>query len=319
MRLLLRADGGGVTGLGHVVRCAAFAEEATARGWDVVFSGDPARFRDAFPLVLPGAPDAATLGAQARATGADVVLVDHYDLPADLSAGVTAALVSFESGTFGRRPADVVVDCGLVPPPPRQADGSGVVLTGPAYAPLRRAVRAVRDRDGGVPGKVVVTMGGSDAGDVVGEVLESLRDTGLPLDAHALTPAAVAPPRPLPGQRFAVRPLTDLPRVVADADLVVSAAGVTLLELCCMGVPMALVELVADQARGYRAALDLGVAVGLGRPGAVDRTALRQVLTDTALRTRLAATARTVVDGRGAARVLDALCGKVPLGRESTT
>jgi spore coat polysaccharide biosynthesis predicted glycosyltransferase SpsG len=309
--LLLRADGGGAAGLGHVARCVAFAEEATRRGWGVAFSGEPDRFRAAFGgRVLPGAPDAATLAAQVRATRATVVLVDHYRMPVKVRDAVRAEgalLVSMESGEFGRRPADVVVDCGLVPVA-RPDDGSWVVLAGPRYAPLRASVRAARGRRGaGSSTKVVVTMGGGRAGAVVEQVLLSLRDTGLPLDVRALSAEQVAVPEPKPGQFFAVQPLTEVPRVAAGADLVVSAAGVTLLELCRMGVPMALVELVDNQARGYRAALDLGLAVGLGRPGRLDGDALRHVLVDAGLRDRLAATASTVVDGLGAGRVLDAV------------
>ena len=302
MRLLLRADAGPATGLGHVARCVAFAEEATARGWDVVFSGEPGRFADAFAHVVPGADDVGTLAGQVRA---DVVLVDHYRLPAVRRPGVV--LVSMESGRFGRRPADVVVDSGLVPHD-REDDGSGLVLNGPKYAPLRAAVRAARGRRGHrTPPKVVVTMGGSHAEEAVQKVLRSVRDTGVPVDVLALAPGQVDAPDPLPGQRFTVAPLGDLPAVVADADLVISAAGVTLLELCCMGLPTGLVQLVDNQARGYRAAVDLGAGLGLGTPGTLDHHALCRLLTEQALRDRLATTAATLVDGLGAARVLDSV------------
>ncbi len=305
MRLLLRADAGPATGLGHVARCVAFAEEAVARGWDVVFSGAPGWFAGEFDHVIPGAADAAALAEQVRSTGADVVLVDHYRLP-DVRVPGTV-LVSMESGRFGRRPADVVVDSGLVPHD-RPNDGSGLVLTGPRYAPLRAAVRAARGRRGrGTPPRVVVTMGGSHARDAVGPVLRALRDTGLPVDVLALAPGPVDAPDPLAGQHFTVAPLGDLPTVAAEADLVISAAGVTLLELCCIGLPAGLVQLVDNQARGYRAAVDLGAGLGLGTPDDLDHHALRRLLTDAALRDRLAATAAALVDGLGAARVLDAV------------
>jgi UDP:flavonoid glycosyltransferase YjiC (YdhE family) len=280
----------------------AFAEEAAARGWDVVFSGEPGWFTDAFEHVVPGTHD---VGALAGQVGADVVLVDHYGLPDMRVPG--AVLVSMESGRFGRRPADVVVDSGLVPHE-RPDDGSGLVLRGPRYAPLRAAVRAVRGRRRrGTPPKVVVTMGGSYAQEAVAKVLRALRDSAVPADVLALAPGPVYAPDPQPGQRFTIAPLGDLPAVAADADLVVSAAGVTLLELCCIGLPSGLVQLVDNQARGYHAAVDLGAGLGLGTPEAVDHHALRRLLTDQALRDRLAATAAALVDGLGAARVLDSI------------
>ncbi len=88
----------------------------------------------------------------------------------------------------------------------------------------------------------------------------------------------------------------------------VSAAGVTLLELCCVGVPAALVQLADNQAAGYRAALDQGLAVGLGTvddlPAAAPR--LRDLLTDADARAGLARAASAAVDGRGVERILDA-------------
>ena len=305
MRLLLCADAGPATGLGHVARCVAFAEEAAARGWDVVFSGEPGWFADAFDHVVPGTDD---VGALAEDIGADVLVVDHYRLPSSSTVRTPGVvLVSMESGRFGRRPADVVVDSGLVPHD-RPDDGSGLVLRGPRYAPLRAAVRAARGRRRrGTPPKVVVTMGGSHAPEAVGTVLRALRDSAVPADVLALAASPVDAPDPLPGQRFTVAPLGDLPAVAADADLVVSAAGVTLLELCCIGLPTGLVQLVDNQARGYRAAVDLGAGLGLGTPEAIDHQALRRLLTDLALRDRLAATAAALVDGLGAARVLDSV------------
>jgi RimJ/RimL family protein N-acetyltransferase len=123
----------------------------------------------------------------------------------------------------------------------------------------------------------------------------------------AISSGPVVPPDPSAGQHFAVEgPRTDLPALFAAADLVVSAAGVTLLELCCVGVPTALIRLVDNQAAGYRAALEQGVAVGLGD--------VRRLLTDELFRAELAGTALSTVDGRGAARVLDVVAS-TPIAR----
>ncbi|TDQ04971.1 spore coat protein [Labedaea rhizosphaerae] len=292
--LLLRADSGPSIGVGHVVRCLAFAEEAVARGWQVRFDGAVsgwarAAFDELGVEVAPGP------------LAADVVLVDHYSLGA---LNVDGLLVSIEDGPFGRRRADVVVDCGLAAVE-RPDDGSGRVLLGPRYAPLRKSV--VRARESRTPSnEIVVVLGGTAPTRPLTTIMRAAASTGAPV--RAITSADIS----VPGVEVEP-PRTDLPSVLAGAGLVVSAAGVTLLELCCIGVPTALVLLADNQAMGYRAAIEHGAAVGLGAADALDQAAVAAVLAgllaDDRRRADLAASAATLVDGRGAARVLDATTG----------
>lgn len=324
--LLLRADAGQSIGVGHLSRCVAFAEEAAVRGWRVAFSGElgSAAWLGAALVglgvrLLPPAADADSLANQAVEQGADVVLVDHYGLSGDLQAAVHssgALLASVEDGIFGRRAADVVVDCGLASTS-RPPDGSPIVLRGPAFAPLRSVVRTARERRGRQertvgPPRVLVLMGGGVASAAVHAALCALRDTREQMRMCAISTQPIRPPTTMAGQRIVISPpRVDLPDLVAESDLVVSAAGVTMLELCCIGVPMALVELTANQADGYRAALRRGVAVGLGSAAQLiaghrgPTEVLGELLTDAEFRACVAATAAATVDGWGAARVLD--------------
>lgn len=309
--LLLRADAGPGIGVGHLARCVALAEEARARGWRVVLSGETAGWfaGDLDLTVLPPADDLAAVAAD---VGADVVLVDHYGLGELPEVRAVATLASLEDGPFGRRAADVVIDANLASGE-RQEDGSGTVLRGPRYAPLRAEVRAARQARrsvGGTPPRVVVVMGGGAAGAAVGAALAALRDTGLPMTVQAITAAEFPMPPAAPGQHFAVQgPVTGLPALFAEADLVVSAAGVTLLELCCIGVPTALVQIADNQSAGYAAAVRAGVATGLGTTVELANAsdALRHVLLDADLRAALGRAARSTVDGWGARRILDAV------------
>jgi RimJ/RimL family protein N-acetyltransferase len=89
----------------------------------------------------------------------------------------------------------------------------------------------------------------------------------------------------------------------------VTAAGTTVWELCCLGVPAALVCVADNQEAGYRRVLERGAAVGLGSAAhGLDRDAavatLQQVLADRVLREHLAAAGTRLVDGRGAWRVV---------------
>ncbi|GAA3536876.1 UDP-2,4-diacetamido-2,4,6-trideoxy-beta-L-altropyranose hydrolase [Amycolatopsis ultiminotia] len=321
MKLLLRADASPTIGAGHVARAVAYAERAVARGWQVSFAGTTAnaewlavRLAELSVPVLPGS----SLGA--LASGFDAVLLDHYAI-GDVRAEVNAAgarLVSIEDDAFGRRPADVVVDCGFAPGP-RPADGSDVLLRGVEYTALRDVVLRARARrasqgPSNPPHVTVVLGGGAEWTSTVALLLRALRDTGLPFTADALVRGTPELPSLVDGQEIRVAaPHAGLLEVLTTTDVAISASGVTFLELCCLGVPTAAVQLVDNQAAGYRAALDLGLASPLGEAATVaDRlpevtATLRELLSDTALRSRLSRTTGATVDGGGADRVLDVL------------
>ncbi|WP_328613409.1 spore coat protein [Amycolatopsis sp. NBC_00355] len=318
MKLLLRADSSASIGAGHIARVVAYAERAVARGWQVSFAGSTAnaewlatRF-DELGVARAGTPDPSGFDA----VGFDAVVVDHYGL-GDLREEVNAAgakLVSIEDDVFGRRPADVVVDSGFAPGP-RPDDGSDVLLRGIAYAPLRDVVLRTHRVSAAPPLHVTVVLGGgAEWTKTIELLLRALRDTELPFVADVLVRGEPALPALRPDQSIRVAaPSPALPELLATTDVAVSAAGVTFVELCCLGVPTAAVQLVANQEAGYRAALDLGLAAGLGHADSLasrlpEVTAvLRELLSDAELRRTLSATASSTVDGRGVDRVLDFL------------
>jgi spore coat polysaccharide biosynthesis predicted glycosyltransferase SpsG len=325
VRLLLRADASPSIGAGHIARVIAYAERAVTRGWSVHFSGLvdnaewlAARFAELGVPCLPPVP----LGP-----GYDAVLVDHYGL-GDVREEVNAAgalLVSIEDDVFGRRPADIVVDSGFAPGP-RPDDGSDVLLRGVAYAPLREAVVRTRRVPSEPPLHVTVVLGGgAEWAETVGLLLRALRDTELPFVVDALVRGEPVLPSPRPGQTIRVSPPSPaLLDILATTDVAVSASGVTFVELCCLGVPTAAVQLVDNQEAGYRAALDLGLAAGLGSARTLaDRLpevtgVLRALLSDASLRGALSATASSTVDGRGVDRVLDRLASRTGTVRDAS-
>lgn len=285
--------------------------------------------------VLPAANSADELVDLCVRHRIDAVHVDHYLLGPDLrdrlnDAGVV--LSSVEDFHTGRRPADVVVDPNLgADADPRPDDGSPVLLRGPRFAPLRESARRARivrqgqkavglparpgpsirrPRTPADPPRVLVVMGGTDAAGLLGPVVDALAGTGVPADVDVVVPAGHTLDDVPDGFRT-VPPLPDLPGAAADVDLVVSASGTTVWELCCVGVAMALVRAADNQTEGYRAVTGVRAAAGLGTaadlPGPSTTETLRRLLTDADARAALAARARQVVDGQGTARVLGAL------------
>ncbi len=128
---------------------------------------------------------------------------------------------------------------------------------------------------------------------------EVLLSTGRPMELTVVVGRPelgerIAGLTPGPGQSLLpVPPTATLPALIAAADLVVSAAGTSTWELCCLGAPSALVCVVDNQRESYHRVVAAGLAAGLGELPA--------------LAGELSARAWATVDGRGRERVVDAV------------
>lgn len=338
----IRCDAGPRTGVGHLVRCVALAEELVARGTNVHFLSDlgglewAARQLTGRGLPWHPAPyDTIGLLAAADRLDLDALVLDSYELPAAQSRALRSAgrtVLAIVDGDLRDQEADVYVDQNLdaellEPPLP---PGS-IRLAGLDYALLRRAVRDLRPATAPTANatrapRVVAFFGGTDAYRAAPTAARLLIRTGMPCTATIVAAddslrAELLALQPEPGQRIEViAPTDDLPKLLADADLAISASGTSTWELLCLGLPAALVWVVENQIIGYGRTTARGLAAGLGhlpalsRPGSDAATAvdvLRDLLASPARRTALAEHAWSAVDGRGPSRVADALAQKL--------
>ena len=340
MRVLLRCDGGGPLGVGHVMRSLALAEAAVAAGHDVVVAG---HFEGSFVQGQLAVAPVEVVQLAARVPDArpeplleliqrfrpDVLHLDSYELRGSLTGSIV--LSNMEDGTFGRRRADVVVDPTLgAELSARPDDGSTWLLRGSRYAPLRERVIDARRRAtddtaaaAGIPVEevaraVLVVMGGSDPVGLAPAAVDLLARTGLALEVTAIAVGenaerARAAARGSALSLNVLAPAGDLVAMMSRHDLVISAAGTSVWELCCIGVPMAVLWAVDNQRGGYDQVVAAGAAVGLGgpelggsEPSGHERAVglLRTALTDSRVRADLALAGRRVVDGLGAWRVV---------------
>jgi spore coat polysaccharide biosynthesis predicted glycosyltransferase SpsG len=333
----MRCDGGPTTGIGHVIRSIALAEEFAARGASVTFLsnlGDvPWAHRQltvrGFPLA-PGPTTAAEMLAAVEAYDLDLVVIDSYTLDPACGAALRGAgvpVVAVVDGDIRGQIADLYVDQNLdaeripVPLPPGARR-----LAGLRYALLRDSVRVQRPAAphvaaGGGPPRVLCFFGGTDAYGAAPVLARLLVETGRPFAATVVAgrPELAAALAGLPaghGQSIAVIEPTDgLPALIAAADLVISASGTSTWELLCLGACAAMVWVVDNQQLGFDRVVAEGYAVGLGRledlaaggstAGFAVR-ALREILARPDLRAEYSARARSAVDGRGRERVADA-------------
>lgn len=341
MRLLLRCDGGPSTGVGHVVRSLAIAQEALARGHEVTLSGHlegdllAAIVEDVGPgLTLVPPADGEALAE--LALGHDVVHLDHYGLLPTTLELVSALAESHEArrpvvavtadGAFGAQPADVLIDPTVGADAWEPAASARWHLRGGRFAALRREVTQERDpvdRDG--PVRVLVVMGGTDPLRCAPQVVRGLARCEVPVEAVVVSTSDTAAELEAESARWShgslhvTPPLSDLPGAMAAADVVVTAAGTSLWELSAIGTAMAVVAVVENQRVGYEQVVGAGAGVGLGGPDDLEdvdavATLLRPLLVDPQERRRRARAAHRLVDGRGAWRIVSMLETAVAAG-----
>jgi UDP-2,4-diacetamido-2,4,6-trideoxy-beta-L-altropyranose hydrolase len=338
--LLVRADAGLAIGTGHVMRCLALAQAWQDAGGDAIFAlaeATPAveeRLRGEGFEVLRAAvgvgkatpADAEKTAQLAHQHGASWVVVDGYEFGAEYQASLKnrglRVLFIDDNGHAGHYAADLVLNQNAHASealyPSREA--STRLLLGPRYAMLRREFTSWRGWNREIPAvarRVVVTMGGSDPDNITERVLRAiLAEPSL----HATVVAGGSNPhlsqlRKLvagaKGHVQLVENAAHMPELMAQADVAISGAGTTSLEMCFLGLP-ALLIVLADNQRPVAGELNRrGAAINLGE-GAELRPAklspcLAQLVNSQSARRAMSERGRELVDGHGAERVVRAL------------
>ena len=197
------------------------------------------------------------------------------------------------------------------------------VLAGPKFALLRPEFSIFREsspyrRTISEVKQLLVTMGGVDPDNATGAVIEALKSTFFSSQCKVIIVLGRDAPwleqvrqfaRELPMRAEVRVGVSNMAELMATSDLAVGAAGFTSWERCCLGLPTVLFVL-ADNQRS--------IALSLQKAGAArifDRTegkvSLSQLLSEIAGSVeelnRMSAMGRSLVDGRGTARVVSSL------------
>lgn len=343
----LRCDGRPEIGVGHVIRCLALADELLLRRAEVTLVGDVVgvpwvrqQLAERGLTPLPPPPDAQGLATLLRELGADAAVLDGYHLDPSTGAflrrsGLT--VLAIVDGPFGAaQSADLYLDqnLGAVAAVGREVPEDAVQLLDLDHVLFRDQIlqhRRAGELATSDPPRVLALFGGTDANGAAPLVVPLLVEAGRPVHVLAvaarpqIADALAAVPT---GERQSIEILSPTPviaEIAATCDLAVTAAGTTVWELLCLGVPAALVCVTDNQRVGYDAVVARDVALPIGhldqlradpsaRRAAV--TALGQALDDPDGGRRRALLGSRLVDGRGRVRVVDALL-RVAGGRQA--
>jgi UDP-2,4-diacetamido-2,4,6-trideoxy-beta-L-altropyranose hydrolase len=337
--LLIRADGYEALGTGHVMRCLALGQAWQDTGGAVHLAAArltptlKQRLADERVTVVdldeaPGSPaDAAATVGCARAAGADWIVADGYAFGAAYQRAIKDAglrlLLLDDYGHADHYHADLVLNQNLHAEPETYArrDAETRLLLGTAYALLRREFLKWIGHERHIPAtarRLLVTFGGTDPHDLAALAIRAVHRLEAPVPETTVVAGSAelqARLAPLaddgPGRIEVLGHVTDMPELMARADLAVATAGSTSWERALLKLP-SLVVVVAENQRPIGralqragAALDLGWWSDVREPALAD--AVRAAALDAALRQRQARAGGALVDGCGARRTLEAM------------
>ncbi len=331
MKVLLRADASPTQGTGHVMRCLTLAEALRRAGHEVRVATNHSGVDWLENLIsrqdvsVERVPQHSLSSDLIAAFRPDWLVVDSYEIDAALisQARASTKVLAIVDGDDRSIDADVYVDHNIGAEKLAWPDSVRPrLLAGSRYALIRQAVLDVRrnapwELATDVP-HVVAVMGGSDPTGMIVPVASALARASTSLSATIVcapawrtrVDAIVAGHTGL----HVVPPTNDLPALLGTADIAVSAAGTSSWELCTLGIPSVLVEVVDNQTEGLRAMTAQGLVIGIS-PRLMTSTelevSLRESLdslcTDAGKRRELSQRCLDEFDGRGAERVVTAM------------
>lgn len=342
-RLIIRADASTQIGAGHIMRCLALAQtwqddggqvaflsrcesealrqRLAAEGFDLIHLENPNPHPEDLRSILVYLEHAALT---AEPSASPWVVLDGYHFGAAYQEALKQAgarlLCIDDYGQADHYCADLVLNQNISANEALYQNHEPYtrLLLGTRYVLLRREFRSWRGWMRTIPEvarKVLVTMGGSDPDNVTLKVIEAIKI----IDDPQLEVQIVMGPgnpnldilecalRSVPYPMRLLKDVTNMPALMAWADIAVSAGGSTCWELAFMGLPTITVT-SADNQRPIADILSKqGVVINLGWHESVTEGQITETLAS-ALRSRdkrmsMSGAGRALVDGEGADRI----------------
>jgi len=329
--LFIRADANQTLGTGHLMRMLALGEAWVSRGGSFVVGGSvPTALVERVQAaggVVSALADGPFDGEQtrdaARAAHATVVVADGYRFGPDfqraiLDAGLPLMVVD-DNAENHEYPATFVLNQNVHASEGQYSKrGSATqLLLGPRYALVRREIldgAKGATFSAGAVARCLVTLGGADPLDLTGRLLPLAGSAPFSwcVLVGGANPRLSAYQRAAPANVELVFNSTRFAHHARQCQLAFAAAGSTVWELALLGVPAAVVSVADNQVELGRALGALGAVEYLGdarESGTASSwlqrlTALAQ---DEGRRRSLVDSARAIVDGAGAQRVVEKL------------
>jgi len=347
---LIRVDGSESIGTGHIMRCLALAGELKKQGQGVSFLTAlcPEGLRKRLVAeghlaqtlpqsVEPGSPvDARYTAAAAGERKAGWVIVDGYHFNGKyqhfLKDASLKSLFIDDMAHCDYYCADLVLNQNpsaaqdLYP----DTDPRTRLLLGTQYLLIRDEFLVYKknnqSKNIAAVSKILLTMGGADKDNVSGRVMKALSTVAAAQKLEITTVIGAGNPHRQTLQDLAgelnstaaaghhfetVVNAANMPQLMAEADLIITAGGTTVWEGAYLARPMAVIITADNQKAGMESFSAQGAVKLLGQqqdlPVETISENLLDLINDLPARRGLAEKAQTLVDGRGASRLVQAL------------
>lgn len=346
--LLIRADAGLEIGTGHVMRCLALAQAWMELGGSATFvmatevPEIESRLKsEGFSVrsicAAPGSVEDADITVEmAIDMNACFVVVDGYHFSSEYQKKIKDSakhlLFLDDYGHAEYYHADLVLNQNIYARDEiyKKRDPATDLLLGSPHVLLRREFwswQGWRRTNLQVAHRVLVTLGGSDPENVTLKVIDSLRDLhGIELtvvsgggNSHLESLEAAIKQSEVPIQLH--KNATNMPELMARADLAIISGGTTSWEAAFMGLPCLIVIIAENQVQVAEKLGDTGAAVNLGwyhhLSGPSLKRSVLELMTSSGARASMSRIGQELVDGQGTNRVIKAMLRRTIQVREA--
>jgi spore coat polysaccharide biosynthesis predicted glycosyltransferase SpsG/CMP-N-acetylneuraminic acid synthetase len=322
IQVLIRCDAAPNLGLGHVYRSIAIAYALSHHNLTIVTStGMPLgrEVLDKTPFNKVEVSSAEEFIALVEQKQPELVILDLLDTEAEFIERIRASnpdarIVTFEDSGTGAGVADLLVSELLpVPNVHKQLNGIQNAILAPSFESIPRE----KDFNATVS-TVLVLFGGTDPGMLAVRALDTLQS--IDYKGKVIVVRGIGA-RPLDTEKYSLnisvkQHVTNMARLMAEADIAFTSAGRTVVELACMGVPAICLAQNSKEMTHTHATQEHGIVMlGLSREveDADLRDATVRLLNDTAFRRRLQEGALESTRSRSNARVINKILERVGL------
>lgn len=283
MHVVIRCDSSSTIGVGHVARMIAVAEALNRLDIQCTFLGSVGGIEwlereldSRWKWVETGKSLSETLSILDTLTP-DVLVIDSYSEELGLASSTreTGVKVVVVADSFTPQfDSDLVVVPALDELDPSSFGPQALFLAGLDYVLIRDSIKNLRSLRTGVDVsrklsshlEIWIVMGGTDAMKMIETLARQVNIKArakihfAPSNSSAITSGTGSNQSVSISYHKADRLLFG---ELVNADLVVSAAGVSVFELLYLGLPIALIQVVDNQSHNYRTLTDLNLCVPL--------------------------------------------------------
>ena len=339
--LVVRADASPAMGTGHVMRCIALGQAWSNRGGRVLFVSHnlplflktrlhDEKFELAEVLEAPASiDDAETTARIASLNQAACIVVDGYHFDKSFRRHLKALgqrVVAIDD-FGGMTDADVLVNSNAYSSLSdystvvTQVEHCPLMLAGHHFAMLRREFhersKPITTEANSL--RILLSCGGSDPKNATEKILQHLEELAV-ADLHVTaviggsflrTTELTQLIQTLSFPVSVVQNCLDMPGLMQQADLAITAGGSTCWELACLGVPMITIITADNQIRVAEAVEAFGIGWNVGLIESLSSSVLKSIFNEITnapdCLTKMSHIGQDLIDGQGASRIADAL------------